>query len=725
MKTTNRNKQAKQSISRRLTGHGNLRVGTAGALLDILQVASLIALLFVAQTLPAHSAELMSADALGNLTPVISASAVNPTSKTQTVPGDASAAFLATSPLQAAAVATPPTYGPNTAKKVSDIRALPSQSNGLPKATYVAPAGALATGSEGARGVSVYVETRTQGWAGGGFTYDNYITTAVKETGDLRNISELTFGLKGVFDRVKMEVIDINNNKWIAYLTGIRNDVEQVWTVSKSAIQGVDLAKITTVYFIVEGQNRTGLLEINQLSIGSSYPRVYQSSTEITRLPGNPANNRVIPSGATGTMTNTSRGFRLNYNTGNAGWAGAGFNYDNFATSTIETGNLSGYSSLIFGIKGTHERVKLEVIDDQNRKAVAYLRQIYTGYENEWKVDTADLLVSGVNLARVRHLYFIVEGVNISGTLEVNRVPTDVQPNLAAKIQPLPGYPVMTQVYPTGANASTVQTDAGMRINYNTGTPGWAGGGWKFDNPFTNAVETADLTKPEYYYLGFGIKGNTTSVKIEVVDINNRKGSVILSGIRNDLSQRHAVPMVTLAAYGVDLTKVKTIYFIVEGANKTGSLEIERFTAMTTVSTPDGKWSLNVDNEDIVIKKGATFKGRMPYMRQEYPASPILHRAFLSNQYAVTMDFVHNGAVPGQGYLEIKVIKFGAEYVDSIRITKISVPATLPNGQADLPGYAYNPFSGIITGDMATFTLLNGQRYQLTLSGNALGLTRI
>ena len=63
----------------------------------------------------------------------------------------------------------------------------------------------------------------------------------------------------------------------------------------------------------------------------------------------------------------------MHYETRSAGWVGAGFTYDNFSTTAIETGNLSNLSQLAFGLKGGVSQIKFEVVDQSGRKAVLQL----------------------------------------------------------------------------------------------------------------------------------------------------------------------------------------------------------------------------------------------------------------------------------------------------------------------------------------------------------------
>ena len=472
-----------------------------------------------------------------------------------------------------------PGIQPSTALGPFQLRPLPQTQSPsgkiFPQPVPIAPIGAQATVSSVNRGGSLAYSTGAPGWAGAGFTYDDF-TTAGIETGNLSQLGKFLFSLKGNPAQVKVEVVDDQNRKASVKLGGARSDLEQVWSIPTSVFLGVDLSKVRVIYFIVEGLNQTGTLEIFQYPPGSAMPLPSNSfsTADITNLPGQLQKDHMAPLGADSGGPGTERGAIFNYTTGTGGWAAGGFRYDNFQTPQIETGDISGLRSLIFGLKGTAPQVKFEVVDDQNRKTAIYLRGIRADVEQVWKIETSMIASYGVDLTKVRAFWFVVEGLNQTGSLEINRVPTPLLPNTTASITPLPGSPRVVRVAPAGVTANVSTITRGARLDYNTTTAGWAGGGFSYDDPATPAIESANLSS--FPYLVFGLKGNPTQVKFEVVDIYGRKASIKLSGIRPDLEQRWAIPTLTLANYGVDLTKIQLIYFIVEGANQSGSLEIYR-----------------------------------------------------------------------------------------------------------------------------------------------------
>jgi 6-phosphogluconolactonase (cycloisomerase 2 family) len=328
---------------------------------------------------------------------------------------ETSTGFLAASALSGA---TPPQISPSASLNPWDIAQLP----GTPGITSVAPSGNPTTVSATARGVQIQYSTKTDGWAGGGFSYDNFSTTPI-ETRDLSQAGNLTFGLQGGVTQVKLELVDGVNQKAAVYLTGIRSDREQVWSIPLSLFSGMDLTKTRLIYFIVEGTNLTGTLAVNRAPAQhpSYAPSPVLTTGDIPPLPGAPAAAGVAPTGNPTTTTATARGVQIQYNTRTDGWAGGGFSFDNFTTTPVETQDLSQLTNLVLGLQGDAGQVKLELVDDAGKKNYVYLTGIRADKEQVWSVAMSSF--SNMDLTKVRLIYLIVEGNNQTGTLKVNRLP--------------------------------------------------------------------------------------------------------------------------------------------------------------------------------------------------------------------------------------------------------------------------------------------------------------
>jgi len=280
------------------------------------------------------------------------------------------------------------------------------------------------------RGAIIFVSTKDESCAGGGFSFDP--TGGVNLTG----ISDLTVALRGDFDTIKFELVDSQDRKDFVYLTGIKTNEEQVWSISTSQFEGLDLAHVRLAYFIVEGQNKTGQIEVNLApGEGTTISTVIHAAqdlttADITSLPENiiqsvnfPSLAPISPEGAVSSVGLTDRGIQVQYDTRDAGWAGGGWTFDHFGTQEIETVDLSGYKNLNFGLKGDRSAVKIEFVDAENRKKAFYLDGIQVGEEKIWRIPVSAL--EGVDMTRLRLIYFIVEGENAAGTIEINHIPVN------------------------------------------------------------------------------------------------------------------------------------------------------------------------------------------------------------------------------------------------------------------------------------------------------------
>ncbi|HLD30406.1 MAG TPA: hypothetical protein VJC03_08685, partial [bacterium] len=181
-----------------------------------------------------------------------------------------------------------------------------------------------------------------------------------------------------------------------------------------------------------EGANLTGTLEVNRLSPENQLPPSAIGPSElnpeeIAAIPGNPTLTIVQMPGNMSTFTGTSRGLILNYQTNSEGWVGSGFSYDNFITSEVETCDLSGAAELMFGLKGSPSSVKLELVDELNRKFSIRLTGLRQNSEQVYAIPSEYLNAGSADLSRTRLIYFIVEGENLTGTLEVSRFPYELQ----------------------------------------------------------------------------------------------------------------------------------------------------------------------------------------------------------------------------------------------------------------------------------------------------------
>ncbi|MDP3921031.1 MAG: hypothetical protein Q8R76_09550 [Candidatus Omnitrophota bacterium] len=308
----------------------------------------------------------------------------------------------------------------------------------------------------------------------------------------------------------------------------------------------------------------------------------------ITEFPagtdGGPFTFPIFPAGtdATSTTAGTARGMQINYDTGTPGWAAGAFSFDNFTTGFVGSSNFSGFTNLVLGMFGDHGTVKLELEDIFGAKSSVLLGGIVPGEEKIWKVPMSSF--TGIDLTKLRFVILVVEGDNIDGSLTVNRIKPDVviTPSTTLTTADLPGLPNgqigapgITSVGPGGnATDKATATPRGVLFEYNTGSAGWAGGGFSYDDFTTNpAQETGDWSGLQSVAFGLqDLSGTNSRVKVEVLDSSGDRSVLYLEGVDPDKEQVFEIPISALG--GIDLSKVRIIYFIVEGPQEVGSLQI-------------------------------------------------------------------------------------------------------------------------------------------------------
>ncbi|MBK9429131.1 MAG: hypothetical protein IPN65_01255 [Elusimicrobia bacterium] len=270
------------------------------------------------------------------------------------------------------------------------------------------------------------------GWVTGTFNFDDFSTPSL-ETINLSTHAALSVGLRGFaregtgswadLGRVKLEVEDAQFRKFITQLTGVTADRERVWSLPMGVLgAAINTSAVRFITLVVEGSpNRNGLLRANLVPGREEFPNPLLAPAQLGGFPGAAFITRVAPEGNATSVTKTTRGLLLQYRTGIEGWAGGGFSFDDFGTPFIEIRDLSAVDALRFGVQGDVERVKLELVDNVDRKHTTFLDGISPGEEKVWTVPLSNR-VQGMDRRFTRLIYFIVEGTGRSGSLRVNVV---------------------------------------------------------------------------------------------------------------------------------------------------------------------------------------------------------------------------------------------------------------------------------------------------------------
>ncbi|MCM8760915.1 MAG: right-handed parallel beta-helix repeat-containing protein, partial [Candidatus Omnitrophica bacterium] len=279
-----------------------------------------------------------------------------------------------------------------------------------------------------------------------------------------------------------------------------------------------------------------------------------------------------------------TEGITIDYVTGigAAAWAGGGFSYDLAGTlQTIESVDLSANDEIIVGIQGDATRVKMELKDFNGNSKSVYLSPVASTAERLWSVSKS--LLNGVDLRRIRYIFFIVEGENLQGRISIHgatafNLTYNVLPNEGLTTNDINAIAssMMIAMNSPGSSVSVTNLGSVFRMDYTTGpdASAWAEAGFSYDHlGTTNTVETIDITGIENLLIG--LRGDAECVKLEVENESGDRAIVYLTGVTST-EKIWSIPASVLKA--ADLSRVRFMTFVVEGANKTGSVYV-RFAA--------------------------------------------------------------------------------------------------------------------------------------------------
>jgi hypothetical protein len=266
-------------------------------------------------------------------------------------------------------------------------------------------------------------------------------------------------------------------------------------------------------------------------------------------------------------IVDTGTGWAYDYFNIQSGWSAGGVVYD-------QPVNLSGMQNVIVGVKGDSSRVKVEFKDSLNKTVSVYLEGVSSNQEKIFVIPASSL--QGIDLTNVKYVTFVVEGDNKTGTLWISRTPNPLwisaSTTLASQDINIPGqgvdYPAINSL---GSGTTVEATERGMKMVYNIPAgETWTGAGFTYNvSATTTSRDLSGLTN-----LVFGIQGTPQRVKLEVKDEANNSASVYLDGIESGSEKFWSIPKSDLT--GIDLTKVAYLNFIVEGANQSGTLYVNR-----------------------------------------------------------------------------------------------------------------------------------------------------
>jgi hypothetical protein len=297
----------------------------------------------------------------------------------------------------------------------------------LPGAVFEASIGSGATTTWNGRGMDFVFDTTVQGFAAGGFAYND---TAL---GDFSSVQQLAFGIQrtgGNVGEMFFTVEDSDGDKVSMRVTEL-NTSEQILAFSIADLvrlnPELDLNKIKIMFFEVQGSNLIGGFKINRIANPVQGGILHSNNALDLRDIQSVANDYtaldVFGTGASATTMKSSRGINLTYNTG----TGAGPFSGGFA-SYAPAADFSTLNQLVVGVEGISgntDRIKIEIEDNIGNKSHVYIDDIIDGKESVFSISMESFLGSA-NLSEIKAMLFIVEGAGKSGEVNINFEPTIV-----------------------------------------------------------------------------------------------------------------------------------------------------------------------------------------------------------------------------------------------------------------------------------------------------------
>ncbi|MBI3307290.1 MAG: hypothetical protein HYZ84_05770 [Candidatus Omnitrophica bacterium] len=400
---------------------------------------------------------------------------------------------------------------------------------------------------------------KTTSFGGAFLSYDDFSTTPV-ETINLTTafpngiVLGLDHGGTGVTE-VIFEVTDNTGKRDKVKLTGIDATARR-WKILLSQFDQVDLTKIQTIVFVIEGQHLNQKLNVDWGDFEFT-PAISPDATNpaITKVPVTSTNERpnftgFADSGSNVVVTQTSASqatLNLTLST-TASFGGAFLTYDNFSTTPIETINFNTVFpngivlELDNGNTGLTE-LKLELTDNTGKRDIVKLVGI-DGTARRWKILASQF--DQIDVTKIQTIALVIEGQHLNQKVNVNWGDFVFTPNIA----------------PDATNPATTPIPA---LN-------------------SSGVINLDTAFPNGIVLGLNASSGINQVKLEVTDVNGIRDFVILTGV-DGTSRRWKV--LTNQFDAADRTQIETIAIVVEGRHVSSTLNIDwgNFSAANSAPT--------------------------------------------------------------------------------------------------------------------------------------------
>ncbi len=409
--------------------------------------------------------------------------------------------------------------------------------------------------------------------------------------------------------KVRIEVIDRNGQKAIIRVEGLTAAIQRFeMTQAMLQSQGLDAVRIRTIVIVVDEQvtgsaTAQGTIEVETRGLAfvpaleitanpvSNFSNQRPAASELEPC----ANLNQSPCGGTlntitSFMQDTADHFSLAFNLGNGSdtqSSGLVNDFRRFGGATIHFGTVAANqydatNGIVLGLRATGtSKLKIEVLDDQNRKAVLRAEGVTNVFQN-YLITRSALDYYGLNAARIQSIVIVIDDQHAgsrtaTGTVEVNTqglkfmaaIPPDPT-RTAADVSMLAGIRQLSSFNSTAPNpagtASLAQiSNTRFNLTYDlTVDNSFVGSVTGFDDPGSTAVNESINLTGQTLVLGLRLAavGATGEVILQLSDVNGRRAQVRLTGV-NGTEKFYSVPAGVFTPE-IDVTKVSSIVLLLE-----------------------------------------------------------------------------------------------------------------------------------------------------------------
>ncbi|MFZ5802762.1 MAG: hypothetical protein ACOY3K_06630, partial [Candidatus Omnitrophota bacterium] len=504
---------------------------------------------------------------------------------------------------------------PDPTKTVADVTKLPvrwdAQAVGIGGWASADGSSSVMDLASSTFGRMTYTGTGAGSMGGTYILYDDPSTAGVVESVDLESLfpGGLIFGLGSPdMTQVDLEVKDATGAVDVVTLVGLAGTA-QFYVVKWDALRNIDTSKITTLSFVVRGIGvRT--LDIDWGNFNTSgilFPDPTMDTGDITKLPVLATGIRPVlqgfasADGSTGTAVLASSTFGTITYTGIGvnSYGGAYITYDDGGTAPVElldwTAAFPG--GMVFGLESPDVTgAWLEVKDGDDHVVLLEIKDLKT-FGQRYVVEASDL--AGLTLTEIKTITFLLKGTGTK-TLKVDwgtfQFLGDISPDPTQGVDDITKLPVLgngDRPSLNGFNKNDGTTSGVVMASPTFGTVNYVGvnatsfGGAyvSYDDPATaGTVETINLQALYPGGLVIGVESpDMANVKFQVTDINGNQSVVRLIDLEN-FGQRYLIGLDAFS--GVDLTQIKELVFVIEGAGAK-TLKVDWGTFVSKLVQPD------------------------------------------------------------------------------------------------------------------------------------------